>query len=252
MKVVIIGTGNVATVLGKRIRLAGHIITQVYGRNNDHATTLAKELGAAACSSWEDLTPSADIYIVALSDAALNELPGEFNMGDKLVVHTAGSVSKDVLKNNSSCYGILYPLQSLRKELDTLTAIPLLIDASNDHSKQLLLSFAKTISDQVSEADDQQRMKLHVAAVVASNFTNHLYTLAETYCKKENLDFSLLYPLILETAQRIQLFSPARMQTGPAARNDEATIAGHLSLLQSYPALQQLYRQLTESIQENR
>lgn len=232
MNVGIIGTGNVATVLGKKIQQAGHTVNLVNARGG-----------------LDTIDKTADMYIVAVSDSALYELP--LRLGDKLVVHTAGSVSKDVLQPVSSSYGVLYPLQSLRKELEPVTAIPLLIDANNDAGFQALKTFAATISEQVDRADDAQRMKLHVAAVVASNFTNHLYALAENYCKKEDLDFSLLYPLILETARRIQLFSPAQMQTGPAVRNDEATITRHLSLLQAYPALQQLYRDLTDSIKSS-
>lgn len=233
MNVAIIGTGNVATVLGKRIELAGHTILRMYGRGELHT-----------------IDPTADLYIIAISDSALYDLP--IPLENQLVVHTAGSVSKDVLKHISSNYGVLYPLQSLRKELNVPTEIPLLIDANNDKSKQRLLTFAKTISEQVGIADDTQRMKLHVAAVIASNFTNHLYALAADYCKQENLDFSLLYPLINETAQRIHLFPPQQLQTGPAIRNDQVTIDHHLSLLQAHPALQELYRLLTESIQKDR
>lgn len=248
MNVTIIGTGNVATVLGKRIRMAGHRIAQVYGRNEARASELAEELGAEVCSSWSAISLEANLYIIALSDKALYELEGRLSLGDRLVVHTAGSVSIDVLQSVSSRYGVLYPLQSLRKELDPLMAIPLLTDANDTENRQLLQTFAATLSDQVAEADDTERMKLHIAAVIASNFTNHLYALAETYCQKEQLDFHLLYPLIVETTQRIQLFSPVQMQTGPAVRNDEVTIGRHLSLLQSHPALQELYSDLTDSI----
>ena len=251
MKVIIIGTGNVATVLGKRIQQAGHSIAGIFGRNQEHACQLAALLDTEAFD-LDRLHPSAaiDIYIMAVSDSALYELPKAFRLKDRLVVHTAGSVPMDVLKGCSSSYGVLYPLQSLRRELDALTSIPLLIDANSHDSKQTLLRFARTLSEQVSEADDLQRMKLHVAAVITSNFTNHLYALAEDYCKKEGLDFGLLHPLIIETAQRTRLFSPAQMQTGPAIRKDNITIDHHLSLLQEHPALQQLYRQLTESIKQ--
>lgn len=231
MRITIIGTGNVATVLDKRIRLAGHTVSQVNSR-----------------TGLDTIDKTADLYIIAVSDSALYDFP--LRLGDKLVVHTAGSVSKDILKNISSNYGVLYPLQSLRKELDTVAEIPLLIDASNEENKQLLRAFAANISAQVDEADDTERKKLHVAAVIVSNFTNHLYALAEDYCNKESLDFRLLYPLIQETALRIQAFSPAQLQTGPAARRDEITIDRHIALLQAHPALQQLYRKLTESIME--
>jgi predicted short-subunit dehydrogenase-like oxidoreductase (DUF2520 family) len=159
-------------------------------------------------------------------------------------------VPADVLRNCSSNYGVLYPLQSLREELDPVTEVPLLTYGNNDHSKKMILDFAGSVSSYVQEADDDKRMKLHLAAVISSNFTNHLYTLAENYCKQEGLDFRLLYPLIDETARRIHDFSPTAVQTGPAARNDEVTINKHLQLLGSHQALRDLYILLTKSIRE--
>src|SRR5690606_7189543 len=114
-------------------------------------------------------------------------------------------------------------------------------------SRRVLRDFAGTLSASTGEANDEKRMKLHVAAVVSSNFVNHLYALAEDYCRKEELDFPLLYPLIRETAVRLRSFSPAALQTGPAVRGDAPTITRHLALLNTHPELQELYRLLTAS-----
>jgi predicted short-subunit dehydrogenase-like oxidoreductase (DUF2520 family) len=99
-------------------------------------------------------------------------------------------------------------------------------------------------------ADDKERLKLHVAAVIVSNFSNHLYKLAEDYCKKEGLDFKQLLPLIEETAQRLKTISPSNSQTGPAIRHDRATIEQHLNLLEKYPQLKKIYEVMTQSIQD--
>lgn len=251
MKIVMIGTGNVATVLGRKLHLAGNEILQVYGRTTNNAQSLASELSAAACTSLMSIDKDGDLYIIAVADKALNEIREQMDLGDRLVVHTAGSVSIDVLNSVSSNYGVLYPLQSLRKELDPLTEVPLLIDANTDANKNILIDFAKTIATKVDVANDDKRMKLHVAAVMVNNFSNHFYALADKYCTQEALDFSLLYPLILETAQRIQHFAPALVQTGPAARRDMVTIDRHLQLLEPHPSLKKLYITLTESILEN-
>jgi len=110
---------------------------------------------------------------------------------------------------------------------------------------------AQSISkEKVILAGDKERMKLHVAAVIVSNFTNHLYKLAEDYCKKEGLDFKQLIPLIEETAQRLKAISPSDTQTGPAVRRDDPTIQQHLSILERYPHLKKIYEMMTESIQD--
>lgn len=249
-RLVIIGTGNVATALSLAFGEEGHTIVQVYGRNAARAAALAKRCNAAPISDLALLNKEADLYIIAVSDNAVAAVAGSLQLGDKLLVHTAGSVSREVLKNSSSAYGVMYPLQSLRAEMDHIPDIPFLVDANTAESAALLKSIASTVSAQVQLATDEQRLHLHVAAVVVSNFTNHLYALAEMYCKKEGVDFKILLPLISEVANRIQAASPHDMQTGPAIRNDQLTINRHLELLQSIPALQQLYLSLSSSIQD--
>lgn len=248
MQIVIIGSGNVASVLGRLCKQRGHEIMQVVSRNAAHAKLLANELNCAYADYHEKLNDSAGLYILAVADTALQELNKSINLGNKLILHTAGSVSKDVLKDISHNYGVLYPLQSLRKEMNYQTDIPFLIDGNTADTVALVEDFARTLSTNVTKTSDNERLKLHVAAVVVSNFTNHLYALAEDFCKKENIDFGLLTPLIKETAERIQNFSPAAVQTGPAVRNDIFTIDKHLRILSNHPQLKNMYIKLTDSI----
>jgi predicted short-subunit dehydrogenase-like oxidoreductase (DUF2520 family) len=252
MDIVIIGTGNTATVLGHKLRKAGHRIIQVFGRDSMEASQLAYALGTESTNYWNIVSKDADIYILAVSDIAIEDVLKELRLPPKTVVHTAGSVSKDVLKKFSSHFGVFYPLQSLKKELDQLPEIPIIIDAGDKATLQELEVLAHSISSKVVEADDEQRMKLHLAAVICNNFVNHLYTLAEAYCKREDLDFNLLLPLIKETASRLNDISPSKSQTGPAIRNDRKTIEKHLELLVNYPQLKALYEMFTESIYMNR
>lgn len=250
MQIVLIGTGNVATVLGRKLQFAGHSIIQVYGRHPDHAEALAALLDSNAVTDLYQITHRADCYIIAVADTAIPVVTDTLKLDKKLVVHTAGSVSMHVLQNCSRNYGVLYPLQSLRREMTDLPVIPFLIDGNTEEDKTLIADLAHTISDQVRIAGDEERLKLHVAAVFVSNFTNHLYTLAQQYCEKERMDFRLLLPLIKEVAMRLQHLSPRQSQTGPAIRHDTGTIDKHLALLKEHPALQEWYRLFTKSLLE--
>jgi len=249
MKVVIIGAGNVASVFGRLILKANHEIIQVVSRSIGNAQLLAKELGCVYSDNPKILDNSADIYLVAMADAALNEIHESYFLGDKLIIHTAGSISKDILGKASTRYGVLYPLQSLRKEnLELHQDIPLLVDGNSDKVISVIETFAYSLSSIVMRAGDEQRLKLHVAAVVVSNFPNHLYALAADYCDKERLDFKMLQPLIEETALRLRYHSPAQMQTGPAIRKDIATLDKHFRILNQFPALKKIYVKITDSI----
>lgn len=248
MKVVIIGTGNTATVLGKKLRLAGHTILQVFGRDSFAASALAYELDTESTNYWNVVNRSADLYIIAVSDIAVKDIIKELNLPEKTIVHTAASVSIKIFEEKADHYGILYPLQTLTKHSKEIPDVPFIIDASDPQTLTLLDGLAHSMSNQVIQANDLDRSKLHLAAVFCNNFVNHLYALAEEYCKKEDLDFSLLHPLILETALKVQSESPGTVQTGPAQRHDEQTIKLHEGLLKKHPYLKEMYSFLTNSI----
>ena len=248
MNISIIGSGNVATVLGKKIIGAGHEIREVFSPTKKHAIELTHSIGGNPCSEWEEIDRRADLYLAAISDQGLNELSAHLNLDNKLIVHTAGSVSIDVLRKVSKNYGVVYPLQSLRKELNRIPDIPLLVDANSSDGLTLISDFARKISNQVHRAKDDQRLKLHLASVMVNNFTNHLYSMAEKFCADQGVEFKLLLPLIDETAARIHDYSPSETQTGPASRGDQVTIRKHLELLNGDPGLKELYALISNSI----
>jgi predicted short-subunit dehydrogenase-like oxidoreductase (DUF2520 family) len=251
MKTVIIGSGNVATVLGQTIAAAGHPLLQVVARNEDRAATLARTLGCVYTTRYAGIDPAADLYIVALSDSALDTLGRYLTLPNKLVVHTAGALPIATLQTVTDRYGVLWPLQSLLAAIRPFPPIPLLVDAHYPEDRQILETFARTLSGQVRQADDSMRLKLHLAATLTNNFTNYLYTLAAGYCEREKIDFSILLPLIRETADRLDRFYPGEVQTGPAVRGDRDTIDRHLKLLGNYKEIRNLYELITNLIEEH-
>jgi predicted short-subunit dehydrogenase-like oxidoreductase (DUF2520 family) len=252
MQIVIIGTGNAAFVLGRKLKQAGHNIIQIFGRDSMQASKLAYELDTRSTNYWNVVNKNADLYIIAVSDIAIEEVLRELNLSDKTIVHTAASVPMDILKGHSKHYGILYPLQSLKKEVKSVPDIPFIINANDEETLALLDNLAHSMSTNVITADDDLRTKIHIAAIFCNNFVNHLYDLSDQYCKAEGIDFHLLWPLISETAERIRSIEPHKAQTGPAVRKDEPIIQKHLELLKKYPHLNKIYSFLSESIIESR
>ena len=250
MKVVMIGSGNVATVLGKLVLNAGHQVIQVFSRNAHNAALLADQLQAAPVADIAKIDTTADIYIIAVSDNAISDIAKDLQLQDKIVVHTSGAAAKNMLQSCSVNYGVLYPLQSIRKEKLHTPVLPFLIDGANDYTCNIVKAFAESFSSNVFMADDTHRLKLHIAAVFVSNFTNHLYAITHTYCDKESVPFNMLIPLIQETAMRLTDFRAKEVQTGPAVRNDHQTIERHLEELEAHPEMKELYALFTESIKE--
>ena len=248
MEVVLIGSGNIATVLGVLLQQNGHRISQVYSRNPAHAAILAAELQAVAISDLQLLNRNADLYILAVTDDALPEIAAQLSMENALVIHTAGSVSKEILKNASTRYGVLWPMKMIRKTMKTIQPVTIVIDGNSENVIQRIEAIARQFSETITIADDHLRTKMHMLAAVTANFTNHLYQLAADYCAQENIDFSLFYPIIEETATRIQSTHPKGVQAGPAMRGDRQTLETHQQLLQKYPQLAHLYEVLSSSI----
>src|SRR6185312_13212055 len=245
MKVVMLGSGNVATALGRRIVAAGHVVSQVAGRNGQTVMRLADEWHSAHTTVWNTIDRTADLYIVALTDSAIQGLGRRLSLSGKLVLHTAGALPAGTLGEVTDRAGVLYPLQSFRAGIDPPAGFPLLIDAVRPGDVPLIREFAETLTRQVVHADDHARLKLHVAAVLVNNFTNHLYTLASDFCRQEKIDFSLLMPLIRETARRIETSPPQEVQTGPALRGDTVSLQKHLEIVAGYPDIDEIYRLFT-------
>ena len=248
MKVVIVGTGNVASTLSAVIQRAGHEIVQIISRNDENAKKLASKYNVRSGTLLDSEFAEADIYIIAIADAGLESIEKIKGFQNRLVVHTAGSVPMDILKVCSSTYGVLYPLQTLSKETEHLPEIPFLVEGNNKETLHRIVEFARTISDRVIPTNDTERLHYHIAAVFVGNFTNHLMAMTETFCEKEKIDFKVLLPLINEVTYKVNHSSPHEAQTGPAIREDIVTLNRHLQALSPHPDLKYIYLKLSESI----
>lgn len=250
MYISIIGAGNVGTVLGRVLTGLGYTIRQVFSREYANAARLAEELGAEAVQDPELIDKRSDVYIIAVTDDAVADLAAKLVLDDQLVIHTAGSVSREVLSRTSSNYGVLWPMKMLRKPMTGPGAVTTVIDGSSPSVVSRIEKIAKQFSEHVLYAGDEQRLKMHAVAVMVSNFTNHMYHLAADYCEKEGIDFASFHTIIEESARQVQHAHPSEVQAGPAFRNDTGTMEKHRQLLTGYPALARLYDVLSDSIIE--
>ncbi len=252
-RVVLVGAGRVAAHLARAFRDAGHAVVLVVSRRREHARVLAAETGAAYAALEErPALPPSEVVVYAVSDDALATVVRRFPPDDRLALHTAGSVDMGVFEGRARHYGVLYPLQTFSHERRVdMREVPLCIEATTPEDEEHLQRLAGSLSRRVYRIDSSRRLHLHVAAVLVSNFVNHLYAEAETWLEKEKIPFDLLDPLIRETTAKALEVGPHRAQTGPAVRNDENVIKKHLELLSCSPGLQELYRLLTDRIRKH-
>jgi predicted short-subunit dehydrogenase-like oxidoreductase (DUF2520 family) len=252
MKVVCLGSGNVATHLASALKASGAELLQVYSKTLANAHALASVLNSQAIDHLQQLNRDADLYIVSISDDAIAEVIRQLNGLRGMVVHTAGATPLSVFEGQGiSRYGVLYPLQTFSKSRPVdFSTVPLCLEAGTKDDLETLHRLAANLSPLVYEVNSDDRKLLHLAAVFACNFSNHLYHLSASLLERKNLSFDLLRPLILETAAKVQSAIPYDVQTGPARRGDEATMNRHLALLQEEPALTDIYETLSKSIKK--
>ncbi|MDO7744635.1 MAG: DUF2520 domain-containing protein [Pedobacter sp.] len=251
MKIVCIGSGNVATHLAIAFKRVGAELVQVWSRDRRSAEILAALTKAKAITDWKELDLNADCYLIAVKDDAIAEVAAHLKDVSGIVIHTSGATDMKVLVGSPAGYGVIYPLQTFSKtKAVDLTQVPLCIEGDQPEVLEKISAIAHLISPMVSEASSEQRRVLHLAAVFACNFSNHLYALSNQLLEKHQLKFDLLKPLILETAQKIQSSLPADVQTGPAVRNDQETLKNHMALLSGSPELLHIYEVLSDSIKK--
>lgn len=252
IKIGLIGSGNVAqhliVALQKSIIEGAEIeITTVFSRQKSVLSNLldSKIIG----SDWNHLI-EADLYIIAVSDHAIAEVSEKIPFKNKLVVHTSGAVPIEAIHSNNR-KGVFYPLQTFSKNVAVdFKTIPICIESENAGDLELLKKVGHAISESIYEINSEQRKALHVAAVFVNNFTNNLYKIGNDICNENNIPFEILFPLIKETAEKINRLSPINAQTGPAKRNDLETINSHLAFLKEENQ-KNIYKIVTQSIQNN-
>ncbi|MCX6275922.1 MAG: DUF2520 domain-containing protein [Bacteroidetes bacterium] len=251
MKIVLIGAGNVATHLGVALKKAKHEILQVYSRSESSSRELSQKLRCKYTTDVKSIFAAADLYIISISDHAIKEFLKYLSLKNKIIVHTSGSVPMKIFGKKFTNHGVIYPLQSFSKERNIrFNEVPLLVEGNNAATFSAIASLARSVSPFVFEMSSADRKTVHLAAVIANNFSNHLFVQAEKILMKKNIPFPLLGPLMHETVIKAIKVTPKAAQTGPAKRGDAKIIEEHLAMLKNEPSLQKIYKLLSESIEQ--
>ena len=231
--IAIIGRGNVASHLFTAIKEKTEVVMV-----NPH--------------TLEDLPEKAEIILLCVSDKAISEVFNKLSVSGSIIAHTSGSMPMDILKGNSPNFGVIYPLQTFTKGLKmTYDNIPVFIEGSNPDTVEKLKHVASLISEDIREADSNERKKLHLASVFACNFTNALAGISEEILKDSGIDFSAILPLMDQTVKKLKTLSPKEAQTGPARRGDKDVMKVHLKMLEQNPDIQKIYSLLSAQISKS-
>ncbi|MGK7389564.1 MAG: Rossmann-like and DUF2520 domain-containing protein [Candidatus Cyclobacteriaceae bacterium M2_1C_046] len=252
--VAFIGAGNVSWHLAPALDNIGYAVSEVISRSEKSASALLKRLYQAHYYDSYDLSGlKADIIFLCIPDDAIEEIADLLVVPeDKILLHTSGAKSIDCLSNRFHKSGVFYPLQTFSKSKKVnFKDIPILVEGSDKIIEQQLLSMAKKLSKNVELVSSEKRKHVHLSAVFACNFSNHMMSISEDILNTHNLNIELLYPLISETINKALALGPKPAQTGPAKRHDLKTLDQHMKMLEADPELAEIYRLISQNIINN-
>ncbi len=254
MNIISIGAGNIASHLVPALHNIGCNISQVYSRDIKNANSLARKVEAKAIADLQAVSDKADLYLIMVKDDVIREVSAQLPKlnSKQYLAHTSGATPTTFLTKRAENYGSFYPLQSFKKKKAVdIAALPFLIHGNNPKTLRKFRMLARQLSSNVSEANDLERMKYHLAAVILNNFTNHLACLTANFLKENKLKPKVLSPIMETTFASILLQNPCSIQTGPAARNDIKVEKEHLKIIKSDAYLSSIYKAMSQSIKNS-
>lgn len=233
--------------MGTRLVEQGYAVDFLYSKNKVTGVELARKLGARFISDPESIDTNG-VVLICIPESAIREFTGALPGGNGLIIHTSGNSPVDLIDGKHNKRGVIWPLQSFTKgHRADWESIPLIIEEKSSAPQQVE-DFAKRIGTNIFHYNESQRRLLHLAAVMVNNFANALFVEADKLIQTSHLDFSLLLPLIRETAEKLNDLTPMEAQTGPGRRADSLTMRSHLELLKNKPELEKMYLLMTELI----
>ncbi len=249
-RVVIIGSGNVATSIALALNDKCEMV-QIYSRTLANAQELARKVGCQAISDLRNVAPDADVYIISVKDDAIASMVDAVPDNGALWLHTSGSTPIEVFRKKRTRYGVLYPMQSFSKSHPArMSEVHIFTEGSDSFASKEVKELASLMTKNVHEASSKERERLHIAAVFACNFTNHMFTLSSEVLDEAGIPFDAMLPLIKTTIAKLDSMTPQESQTGPAARGDVKIIEKHLKSL--HADKRKIYKLLSQSIMDRK
>src|SRR5688572_13231894 len=183
-EIVILGAGNVGAHIARRLHTRGYRIRQIGVRDKKKAVALARDLKSEIITSIKNIYNNADFYLFAIPDQSLSSLVRKMPEVKGIAAHFSGTLPSAILKGIGNGHGVIYPVQTFRQPLPPdFKTVPWCITASSPAVKKKLKDLVSNFSGPVFYLDDEQRKYLHLAAVFANNFTNHLASITSDILK---------------------------------------------------------------------
>lgn len=192
----------------------------------------------------DDLTAAAagcDLLLIAVPDPAVADVAAAVAPVESTVVaHVSGSLTLEALAPHPR-RASLHPLRALPTPTSDVSGAWFAVagDALAGEAVADLGGRAIAVAD-----DAGTRAAYHAAAVVASNHLVALLGSVERIAAEAGVPLEAFFDLVRGTVDNVEVLGVERALTGPVARGDWETIAGHLAAIPA--AERSAYRAMAE------
>jgi predicted short-subunit dehydrogenase-like oxidoreductase (DUF2520 family) len=246
----IVGAGRVGRALGRRLRESGWHITSVVTRSESTARRAARYIGGGRpYGKLSRLIVETRVVLIAAPDDAVTELAAQLaqiggeEWKGKIILHTSGALDRRALaplQRFGAIVGSIHPLQSFSSRVaPPLEGVWMVIEGM-PRALKVARRIAHDLGGVPVHVRLQDKSAYHSAGVLSAA---HILALIETGTRiLTSVGFSrrqaslALLQLSRQVLSNFEKFGAYVAWSGPAARGDFGTIAGHMKALKNYPA----------------
>jgi predicted short-subunit dehydrogenase-like oxidoreductase (DUF2520 family) len=243
--VAIIGAGALGSVLARGLADVGYPIRAVFSHTEATARRLADQVAAPlAGSDLAKLPPDIPLVFCCVPDDAIAAVARRLAAvqsawGGRIVAHTSGALTASILaplKEQGASVLSFHPLQTFQAESGPEVFQDIYVGVEGDaDAVDLGRRLARDLGARPVTLTAEAKMRYHLAAAMASNYTVTLMALVNEVLTSAGLSrqkgMALVRPLVEGTWRNLQRHLPEDALTGPIARGDSQTVQGHLDAL---------------------
>ncbi|MGH8875195.1 MAG: Rossmann-like and DUF2520 domain-containing protein [Acidimicrobiia bacterium] len=265
-ELILAGPGRAGGAIALAARRAGHRVVGVLARRAGTARAWAERLEASPLR-WDLPLPTADLLVTAVRDDAIGEVAARLSPHAGLVgaaVHLSGFAplaALDPFREAGLAVGSLHPLQTIpdpETGAAALTGAWAAVTAGSPGLARQLDAFAGSLGLRPFPLADPKRALYHAGTAAASNYLVGVLGLGKELLAGAGVPFEAVRLLAEAIVANVFELGPDRALTGPVARGDLATVAGHLAavrqaapeLLDDFIALAQVTARLAGRLPE--
>lgn len=256
--ITVIGAGALGTALALALKEAAYPLAAIHSRSRTQAEALAACVDAEAYAMQDHAPVETPVVFCCVPDDALVAVARHLvhwqkDWAGRVVFHTSGALTAGVLaplSESGAAAGSFHPLQTFTTRSAPAVFHDIYVTLEGD--AQAIATgqrIAQHLGARVLVLNAKAKMRYHLAASMASNYFVTLMALVGEVLSDAGIErrqaAALVRPLVEETWQNLQKQLPEDVLTGPIARGDQETVAGHIEALQQHlPHLLPVYAAL--------